>query len=536
MSRGGRAPGVGSWILAVALASSAGAAEGPCRIGASIAVEGLPEGPGFVTVSLRLDLQALAREAGVEGLVDERSIDLVCLDPGGGGPHDTEEQFSPEPNSRGRRPGRLPGTPPTVCWAEEIAAGERPLEGAGTRGWLHWIVRTRPGTTTARFSLRLDVPRSGRAVRVPFPPWNWRHFDADGRIRVAPLFPRMRIRPPWPLDGRLCVSEGPDLVTTYHAGPSIADAIAGRGGPRHPFFYPVHGPEGAPVTDFGKSHDPTGSHRHHTSLWVAHASVDGRDFWSDRGGAIAHERLELLEDGPLFCRLVQRTRWLPRAGSEVERPDVDALLVGERTWTVWREIEGTRLVDLDLRLAASGERPVTLGETTFGPLAVRVATSMCVFDGGGEITNALGARNERQTHRQRAAWIDQSGPVAPDRWAGIAILDHPSNPRHPTGWHSRNDGWAGAAFNMTGPWTIEPDRPLRLRYRIVIHPGSAREGTVAQRFRELAAEVTVRRDRAVELGAQPGPEPGAPRPRSPGAPPRAGRESDGGPPRGSGRR
>jgi len=64
------------------------------------------------------------------------------------------------------------------------------------------------------------------------------------------------------------------------------------------------------------------------------------------------------------------------------------------------------------------------------------------------------------------------------------VLDHPDNPNHPTTWHCRNDGWAGAAVCADSPLTVRPGETLRLRYRIVLHRHDARSGAVAQRFAE----------------------------------------------------
>jgi hypothetical protein len=293
----------------------------------------------------------------------------------------------------------------------------------------------------------------------------------------------MQIQPSWPLDGMLHVYADRQLVTSYHLGPRIDQDGREAGSIRRPFLYPVLGPDAIPFTDFGKPHDPTGSHAHHYSLWVGHASVNGQDFWSEHGGRIVHQQLEAVEDGPLFCRLVQRTGWIS-AGTELVRE--------RRSLTVYRTPEAFRLLDVELELEPAGPKAVTFGKTSFGFLAVRVAPSMTVFDGGGEIRNARGERNERGAHLRRAEWLDQSGPVAPGRWGGLAILDHPDNPNYPTGWHCRNDGWAGAAFTMDQPYTIQPGQKLRLRYRIHLHRQDARGGQVARRFEEYRSRPSVR--------------------------------------------
>jgi hypothetical protein len=71
------------------------------------------------------------------------------------------------------------------------------------------------------------------------------------------------------------------------------------------------------------------------------------------------------------------------------------------------------------------------------------------------------------------------------------MMDHPSNPHHPTVWHCRNDGWAGASFNGAEAFVIEPGQPLRLRYRIYLHRGNAEAGQVARFFEMYAAQPLV---------------------------------------------
>src|SRR5262249_2170969 len=134
------------------------------------------------------------------------------------------------------------------------------------------------------------------------------------------------------------------LVTSYHLGAAAAQPPPGAA--RRPFLYPVNGPDGIPLTEFGKPHDPTGSHAHHYSLWVAHNSVNGQDFWGEKGGVIVHKQLELQEDGPLFCRLVQRAAWAA-GGNE--------LLQERRTTTLYRSFGRYRLIDVELELTPTKE-------------------------------------------------------------------------------------------------------------------------------------------------------------------------------------
>jgi hypothetical protein len=62
---------------------------------------------------------------------------------------------------------------------------------------------------------------------------------------------------------------------------------------------------------------------------------------------------------------------------------------------------------------------VTLGQTPFGLLGVRMAKSIGVADGGGRILNSEGGVNEVGCFRKAARWVDYSGPVTADVDEGI---------------------------------------------------------------------------------------------------------------------
>ncbi len=461
-----------------------------------IEISGLPANADSVPVSCPIDFSGLLVRLKIAGAVDERSLRLDRILPDGR--HQEEPvQFSPDPQPGSKSRRLLPGTVPQVSYLAEYPAGETPE--VKVAGRLSWIAQAgRDGKQ--HYRLRFGVPRTGRMIQVPFPPQNLRAFDGQGRGSPIRWFPNMQIRPQWPMHGAVHVTDHGELVTSYHLGPSADQAhTAGAAeASRRPFLYPVNGPDGIGLTDFGKPHDPTGSHAHHNSLWIAHASVAGHDFWSERGGTIAHRQFELLEDGPVFCRLVQATRWIFQG---------TPILSERRTVTVYARVRDCRLMDFGLEFSPAGSQAVELGKTAFGFLAVRVAQSMTPFDGGGEILNSSGDRNEQAAHLKRAKWLDQSGPIAASvpskspsvRWGGIAIFDHSNNANHPTGWHCRNDGWAGASFNMAGPYTIPAGGTLRLRYRVCLHADNAERAGVARRYEQYASQPVIRFSEAARL-------------------------------------
>jgi hypothetical protein len=96
---------------------------------------------------------------------------------------------------------------------------------------------------------------------------------------------------------------------------------------------------------------------------------------------------------------------------------------------------------------------------------------------------------------KRAEWVDYSGAID-GQTVGIAIFDHPENPRHPTYWHSRAYGlFAANPFgahdfendkSRDGSMTIEPGQSVRFRYRVVIHPDDAQAAGIAAMFASYA--------------------------------------------------
>lgn len=384
-----------------------------------------------VPVSLPLDLDALLGSG--RRLVDLSSIRVLS------GDRLVPAQFSP---------------------ADDFDARQR------QRGELILLAPPRLPRAVLRFGATDDL----NAARLPYPPGSYRHVLPDGRVNPPPYFSRMQLIPQ--PGGRLDVEEDGRLVTRYHYH---ADE------PK-PYFFPLVGPAGRGLTRLGHPHDPGETHSHHHSLWVGFQKVNGENFWEERqGGRLRHQQLERMEDGPAFARLRARVHWETQAGRPV--------LVERREVTLY-PAEGGRLIDFRLLFQpAAGE--ARLDQTSFGFLAVRVAKSMGVFDGGGVILNSEGGINEPGVFWKPARWCDYSGPVAQERdgtpiWNGIGFLDHPANPHHPTAWHVRPDGWMGAAFAQSGPHTIPAGGKLELRYRLYLHAGDSKDARVEAAWHDYA--------------------------------------------------
>ncbi|MGB8166962.1 MAG: PmoA family protein [Chthoniobacteraceae bacterium] len=267
---------------------------------------------------------------------------------------------------------------------------------------------------------------------------------------------------PKPVPRMQAVPQPHDQVSFQRDGVEIARYHFGDDNSR-PFLFPVIGPSGRSLTRMGHPHDPV-THSHHNSVWVSHQFINGVNFWEDRpGGArIAHQRVDRLEDGESSAFVEETNHWLDKDGKVLmhERRRVGVQSLEKDEW----------LLLLDMQWEAR-DAEVTVGETAFGPFAVRMAKTIGVIDGGGTIRNSEGGVDEAGCFRKPAKWVDYSGPITPTASEGITLMDHPANPHHPVPFHVRNDGWMGASLTFPGELKIAPGQPLRLRYALYVHSG-----------------------------------------------------------------
>ena len=261
-----------------------------------------------------------------------------------------------------------------------------------------------------------------------------------------------------------------------------------------PYCYPLIGPGGAALTrDWpmkdtpGEAHD----HPHHRSLWFAHGAVNGHDFWSEQKafGKTVHDDFLQIKSGRRQGLIRSRNLWVAADGRRV-CSDVRTL----RFYAP--QCPGERIFDFEITLFAS-HGPLTLGDTKEGTLAVRLAETLRLKGkiGQGHIINSAGVR-DGDTWGKRAAWCDYYGPVA-GKTVGIAIFDHPKNPRHPTWWHVRDYGlFAANPFGrhdfenlpdrFAGDLVVPPGKSAIFRYRFYLHEGDDQQANVAGRYKEYA--------------------------------------------------
>jgi hypothetical protein len=289
---------------------------------------------------------------------------------------------------------------------------------------------------------------------------------------------------------------GKNLIGRYHVGANVAK----------PYFWPLNGPTGTPITrawpmEKGQPNE-SADHVHQKSAWLfCHGDVvpegmelknktrgvAGIDFWAEGTG---HGRIVCTQVGePKLSKghgaLTTQNEW---------RTAADQKVLDETRTVHLYNLGAAQLFVVDIDLHASVV-PITFEDTKEGSFGIRINDSIREAKGAGKLENAEGKVGEKNVWGYRSAWCDYAGPLD-GKTVGLAILDDPAN-RYPAYWHSRGYGLMAAnpfgrekagfpgMKGRTDLVKLAKGEHLKLRYGLLIHPGDAKEGKVAEYFQQF---------------------------------------------------
>ncbi|HWR50666.1 MAG TPA: PmoA family protein [Bryobacteraceae bacterium] len=300
-----------------------------------------------------------------------------------------------------------------------------------------------------------------------------------------------------PLVAQVKITQGTDRISVEIGGKPFTDFFVSAD-VNKPYLHPLRSATGKVIT----RHFPmelvegeTRDHPHHRGLWFTHGDVNGLDFWANetRGGnkgRVVLKKVVDLKSGKKEGLIATTFDWLD--------PNGKPLLTESRRMVFFGD-DSIRMIDFDIALTAVEK--VKFGDTKEGTFAIRLTPPL--EEPGkrdpakytGKMITAEGRETEANVWGTRSPWVDYSGEVGGEP-LGITIMDHPSNPRHPTYWHSRGYGlFAANMFGVRdferdktkdGSLTLEPNQRLRVRYRVLIHPGRTAAAEIPALFTKYA--------------------------------------------------
>ena len=247
---------------------------------------------------------------------------------------------------------------------------------------------------------------------------------------------------------------------------------------RRPFIHPILAPDAVgEVTEDGTDSHHSWQH----GLFIGLNDVNGVRFWMEEKGVDG-----TFHPKPLMAQIHDERSVAWVVNSEWRSPQ-GAPMVAETQGWLFRD-EGTEFI-LDLSWTLRALVDIVFGQYAYGGLYLR---SPYRPDSGARVLNSKGEIN-LDADGQRARWAAVEQPI-PGREqcrepvCTVAILDHPSNPEHPTPW--RTDRHMGVAPSrcIAGTWRLGRGESTRSRYRLLIRFGKADRERIEATWRAFAGE------------------------------------------------
>jgi hypothetical protein len=300
----------------------------------------------------------------------------------------------------------------------------------------------------------------------------------------------------WPGAAQVKITPGSEKISVEINGKASTDFYIAGPQVSKPYLWPLRSATGTYVTrmwPMEKVEEEASitrpDHPHQRGLWFAHAKVNDLDFWNiapldqrpynqpDRG-KIVLAKVGEVKSGKDSGSIAATFNWQDHAGK--------TLLTESRVMTFYDD-PTFRTIDFDITLTAV--QKVVFGDEKDGMFGIRLRPVLQEDKGSGHISNAEGAAGEKAVWGKPSNWCDYSGDIHGEK-VGVAILDHPGNPR-PVRWHVRAYGLFAAnpfgqeVFDKSlgdGSVTLEPGKALRYRYRVIIHPGDSKAADLASQW------------------------------------------------------
>lgn len=282
-------------------------------------------------------------------------------------------------------------------------------------------------------------------------------------------------------------SDQRDVLSYYHGTndpPEEMDESYKRGG----YIHPVYTPDGVIVTN----HLNPDLHPHHSGIWSAWTNTrfqDRRpDFWNIHNYSGRVDQVGGLQEtwsGPIFAGFRSIHHFIDLSATE----PVVAL---NEEWVVRSySTDGSyHIFDLMVTQSVNSSETLYLPQYRYGGVGFRGHIDWDDPDNGTFLTSdGLG----RDGHATRVNWTHIGGE-SEGSLAGITVMSHPSNFRHPQPVRIHPDEpFFNFAPQQLGEMKIQDGSPYIARYRFIVYDGAPDPDMLDQLWNEYAypAGVTV---------------------------------------------
>jgi len=272
--------------------------------------------------------------------------------------------------------------------------------------------------------------------------------------------------------------DGDSLVTLYRAN----EVIAREESPK-PCFHPIHTPSGKLVTEYRPK-----DHLWHTGLYYGWVHVNTANLWGGpwylkeigkyesypgTHGRQAHEWFDDLKTGEEAVRVTETLTW---------RDGEDAVMANEKRRLQFRKLDDPAGTIWHITSVISPETDtLTLGASRaarYSGLELRMGPPFAP----ATHRTSEGTQGHENIMRTKARWCCAVG----EGGGAVVMLDHPSNPRHPTNWFTRA-ALMGAGLLMDEDLIVRKGDSLTLKYLFMVLDEDPDDAFIEAQFEEFAA-------------------------------------------------
>jgi len=273
------------------------------------------------------------------------------------------------------------------------------------------------------------------------------------------------------------------LWTLALGGMPVLEYVYGEADDVNPAFRVVRTPAGHDVAMYRPWDHPW-----HPGLFFSWKYVNGLNFWEAKYHGQPHTvATDAFEpEGENGFR--QSLSYVTSAGDtllrEERRVSVKAVSTGSGYAIVWRGAFVSAGGDVTLDRTPITEQSPWGG---YAGLSVRLARNYL----GPVVTTDAGVFTAEEATSKSFRWCDYAGKldgVAQPAWAGVCIMDAPSNPRHPTHmltYDYKDMQFMQAAFLCHEPYVLRAGETLALSFAVYVHDGQAALEQLEKVWQEL---------------------------------------------------
>jgi hypothetical protein len=222
-------------------------------------------------------------------------------------------------------------------------------------------------------------------------------------------------------------------------------------------------------------------HPWHKALWWSWKYINRVNFWegTQEGTEPVKVKVEHHDDGSALLTLEISYHQKDQPPIVHEKRVIRVSAPDER---------GSYCIDWEATFTPAGEKDVVFNKNSYGGFAYRGAAEYAKDKKKPEGWVFLDSEGRKdKSNNQKCRWVAFIGTAQNGKPAAIAMFDHPSNPRHPSWWQTRNNyPYLNPSFTCKEDYTLKAGEKLVLKYLVMVHEGKADQDLFEGQWRKYA--------------------------------------------------